>query len=333
MCEYLNAHSQRKSDDGEPLIDYVVLKDVLPLVSPRVLRYVTPIFFIKVSSKNSGSVKLSEFEEFVREKVNVGKTVSSIVRFATNRSVLREPDLEKFIESKIPASLDPELHVFYVHASVRRILFLLDPLRGGKVSVSELALNREWPLSLDDFAKLYDTYLEMDSDENGLLSVAELYRYPNGLLTPGFVQKVFQEHQTFANEMDFKGYLDLVFVLQNPSKPTAIRYVWKLLDTRQSGKVGILEFGDFHESILSTLTRANNAMSVCKPIHLFHETLDVLQITDRKYVTLADLLKADTKAIASVMSMLCDAHALYLYDNREALLLHANYSVFSLQYL
>ena len=49
---------------------------------------------------------------------------------------------------------------------------------------------------------LYSDYLELDADQNGMLSVGELMRFrggapPGGGLTAPFVQRVFQEcHHT-----------------------------------------------------------------------------------------------------------------------------------------
>jgi len=47
-------------------------------------------------------------------------------------------------------------------------------------------------------------YLELDSDQNGMLSQAELRSFNGGSLTPVFCARVFEEVFTYGGELDFK---------------------------------------------------------------------------------------------------------------------------------
>jgi hypothetical protein len=44
-------------------------------------------------------------------------------------------------------------------------------------------------------------YLELDSDQNGMLGLSELRNYNGGSLTEVFCNRVFQECHTYAGEM------------------------------------------------------------------------------------------------------------------------------------
>merc|ERR1712203_651687 len=85
-------------------------------------------------------------------------------------------------------------------------------------------LRSEQPMSTSDQAenwfsmmsslKVYGAYLELDTDQNGMLSKAELFRYGAGMLTDVFIDRVFEEYQTYRDsdtgerEMDYKTFLD-----------------------------------------------------------------------------------------------------------------------------
>ena len=96
---------------------------------------------------------------------------------------------------------------------------LLD-LRRPDLSADDLRSN--W-FSQESAAQVYDDYLTLDADQNGMLSASELARWRDGGLTSHFVARLFQEVNTYPNredgmqnEMDYKLYLD--FVLANMYK-------------------------------------------------------------------------------------------------------------------
>ena len=66
--------------------------------------------------------------------------------------------------------------------------------------------------------KVYEKYLKLDVDHNGLLSKKELANYSWGL-TDIFIDRVFEEYQTFENEMDYKTFLDFVLAMENKKTP------------------------------------------------------------------------------------------------------------------
>jgi len=65
---------------------------------------------------------------------------------------------------------------------------------------------------------VYDQYLKLDSDHNGMLWKEELMKYSPGL-TSIFIDRIFEEYQTFEGEMDYKTFLDFVLAMENKKTP------------------------------------------------------------------------------------------------------------------
>lgn len=65
---------------------------------------------------------------------------------------------------------------------------------------------------------MYDSYLRLDEDRNGLLQKEELANYQWGL-TDLFIGRIFEEYQTFEGEMDYKTFLDFVLAMENKKSP------------------------------------------------------------------------------------------------------------------
>ncbi len=101
------------------------------------------------------------------------------------------PQLENLTEPFYP---------FYVITSVRKFFFFLDPKRTGKIQIKdmmtspilaelyELRQQRMSPedqisnwFSVSSSLRVYDQYLKLDTDKNGMLKKTELARYAPGL--------------------------------------------------------------------------------------------------------------------------------------------------------
>merc|ERR1712061_678832 len=85
------------------------------------------------------------------------------------------------------------------------------------MEASEAASN--W-FSMQSALKVYGVYLELDVDQNGMLSKNELSRFGSGMLTDVFIDRVFEEYQTYRDaetgerEMDYKTFLDFVLAME-----------------------------------------------------------------------------------------------------------------------
>ena len=175
---------------------------------------------------------------------------------------LTEKELEQWIEALIPnlpalEGIVGEFVDFYRVTAVRKFLFFLDPRRRTRVPIKELLaspvthellelkrlditfdeLRQNW-FSLAYAEMLYADYLELDEDQNGMLSAQELSRYRGGGLTRVFIERIFQECQTYRNphtrqsEIDYKSYLDFVLATTYKGNPESLSYFLKLLDIR-----------------------------------------------------------------------------------------------------
>lgn len=157
--------------------------------------------------------------------------------------------MERYLSDLLPTfpqlqNLDKEFMPFYLCGAVRKVgherahvvhiisltsrpssdqlkfFFVLDPLRRGKVAISQILLSPilseffelqqpdlQQPLllsnwfSLQSAMRVYSQYVDLDVDRNGMLGYAELLKYNNGRYTEAFIQRVFQECQTFGGEM------------------------------------------------------------------------------------------------------------------------------------
>ena len=95
------------------------------------------------------------------------------------------------------------------------ILAELYELRQQNMSPEDQVSN--W-FSVNSSLRVYDQYLKLDTDRNGMLKKSELARDAPGL-TQIFIDRVFEEFQTFENEMDYKNFLDFVLAMEKKNTP------------------------------------------------------------------------------------------------------------------
>merc|ERR1719324_1961451 len=109
--------------------------------------------------------------------------------------------------------------------------------------------------------KVYGVYLELDVSQNGMLSKGELKNYGHGtsMLTDVFIDRVFEEYQTYRDsetgeqEMDYKTFLDFVLAMENKNSRQAIQYFWKLIDINKRGYLDAFVINYFFRAILRLL--------------------------------------------------------------------------------
>ena len=219
--------------------------------------------FMKFEMDQYGRISVLSFFQWVRRKVTLMETRSELAQFdASGDGSLSERELEMWIGALIPtlpalAELRGEFFPFYKITAVRKFLFFLDPRRRGRVSIRAMLaspvthellelrrrdvapeeLRHNW-FTLPYAEMLYANYLELDTDQNGLLSAKELMRYRGGGLTSVFVSRIFQECQTYRNretgqsEIDYKSYLDFVLATTYKGTAEALSYFVRLLDVQ-----------------------------------------------------------------------------------------------------
>jgi serine/threonine-protein phosphatase 2A regulatory subunit B'' len=100
--------------------------------------------------------------------------------------------------------------------------------------------------------KVYEKYLKLDTDHNGLLKKSELSRYSWGL-TNIFIDRVFEECQTFEGEMDYKTFLDFVLAIENKKTPQALTYFFRILNVYHKGAIDTFVLNMFFRPIITKL--------------------------------------------------------------------------------
>ena len=97
--------------------------------------------------------------------------------------------------------------------------------------------------------KVYEKYLKLDIDHNGLLKKAELQKYQWGL-TNIFIDRVYEECQTFEGEMDYKTFLDFVLAMENKKTPQALTYFFRILDVYHKGALDTFVINMFFRPVV-----------------------------------------------------------------------------------
>eukprot|EP01059_Diplonema_ambulator_P009755 TRINITY_DN19700_c0_g1_i1.p1 TRINITY_DN19700_c0_g1~~TRINITY_DN19700_c0_g1_i1.p1 ORF type:complete len:419 (+),score=140.61 TRINITY_DN19700_c0_g1_i1:71-1258(+) len=270
---------------------------------------------------------------------------------------LSEQDLERFVEEMMPhlrtvrnigSLVEEHYSAFYKCHAVRKFFFFLDPMRNGKIAIDTImksqillefmklyvidktveepgGLDEEIPEDLLDnwftfqiMFRVYQHYVELDVDWNGMLSVEEMLAYNNSSFTPMFIKRMFEIYPTmsFEGEIDFKKYLDFVLATEHTSSEAALRYLWKILDIGECGFLARCHVFLFAKQ-LSQMLSTSSLMSVT-PEEITHEIFDMVNPAVPDRITQTDLLNCGHMNI--VLSILIDHRAFYNYDSRENIL-------------
>eukprot|EP00397_Hematodinium_sp_SG-2012_P020602 GEMP01021237.1.p1 GENE.GEMP01021237.1~~GEMP01021237.1.p1 ORF type:complete len:481 (+),score=103.52 GEMP01021237.1:142-1584(+) len=303
--------------------------------------------FCKFERSRNGCVAIVQFFSYVVRKVNIKQTRIQLSYYDTNgHGYLREKDMENFIFELIPTlpqlrSLQEEFYPFYVFTAVRKFFFFLDPHRSGRIFIADLLSSSILPelyelrqeAEVDEMStnwfcvtsalKVYSTYLELDNDQNGMLCPSELSQYGGSMLTDVFVQRVFEEYQTYRDpiggqEMDYKTYLNFVLAMENKATFQSMQYFFRLLDINHNGRLdsGIITY--FFRFVSKSLEERQLDSGI-RVEDVKDEIYDMVRPKNPNYITLADLYAC--KVGGTIISMLIDTQAFWQYDNREQLML------------
>ena len=159
---------------------------------------------------------------------------------------------------------------------------------------------------------VYSAYLSLDSDQNGMLSLAEVAAFGSWQYTRAFAARVFDECQTYATsvpdvdgaayaEIDYKLYLDIVLATENRGSTPALRFYFRLLDLYHVGSFGAAEILFFYSHIQDRLRERGH-----EPVdaeNVTNEIMDMVNPVTPGRITLEDLRRC--KVGATVCSMLC----------------------------
>jgi len=351
----LKDHARERGPIGNgdvEVIDYegfARIREELVKRSERFKQFFTPSIFLKFPRDPSGCIAILPYFTFVVRKVTLKQTRVELSYYdEKRRGYLRERDMENFIFELIPRlpqlnSLQEEFYPFYVFTAVRKFFFFLDPKRTGRIHIHDLLSSnilselyeqrQEQPLEASEAAsnwfsmqsalKVYGAYLELDVNQNGMLSKHELSRFGSGMLTDVFIDRVFDEIQTYRDaetgerEMDYKAFLDFVLAMENKSSKQAIQYFWKLIDVHRQGRLDGFVINYFFRAIVRLLQ--TKKFDVASVDDVKDEIFDMVKSKVPGIITLEDMIEC--RQGGTVLSMLIDAAAFQRYDNRESLMI------------
>ncbi|XP_057666905.1 serine/threonine-protein phosphatase 2A regulatory subunit B'' subunit gamma-like [Diorhabda carinulata] len=331
---------QNQSNPEEQLINYTDFQKVASLAGPKVKPYLTSMVFGKLQQGDvQGRVSTMSLFNYVMRKVWLDQTRIGLSLYdGTGQGYLTESELENYITELLPTlpqleGLEKSFHSFYVCTAVRKFLFFLDVLRAGRVRILDILacsfLDDLLELRDEDLSKelqeqnwfsapsafrVYGHYLNLDRDQNGMLSKSELSGYGSGTLTEPFLDRVFQTCLTYAGEMDYKTYLDLVLALENRSEPQALAYLFRILDIKNCGYLDAFTLNYFFRAIQDQM-KAHGAIPVSFQ-YVKDELFDMVRPKDPEKITLSDLLACGQGE--TFVSIIIEFHGFWAYENREA---------------
>lgn len=331
---------QNQSNPEEQSINYTDFQKVASLVGPKVKPHFRSMVFGKLQQGDvQGRVSTMSLFNYVMRKVWLDQTRIGLSLYdATGQGYLTESDLENYITELLPTlpqleGLEKSFHSFYVCTAVRKFLFFLDVVRAGRVRILDILacsflddllelrdedLSKElqeqnW-FSAPSALRIYGHYLNLDRDHNGMLSKSELSGYGSGTLTEPFLDRVFQTCLTYAGEMDYKTYLDLVLALENRSEPQALAYLFRILDIKNCGYLDAFTLNYFFRAIQDQM-KAHGAEPVSFQ-DVKDELFDMVRPKDPEKITLSDLLACGQGE--TFVSIVIEFHGFWAYENRES---------------
>jgi serine/threonine-protein phosphatase 2A regulatory subunit B'' len=200
------------------------------------------------------------------------------------------------------------------------------PPPGGDGSGSA-ALAPSW-FSLSTFTRLHGTYVDLDRDRDGLLTVEELGGWNRGSLSRAFVEAVFDTYHTYRRrvtegaaragrqEMDWKGFLDFALALEYRSTLPSMRYVFHALDAGRKGYLSPFDLRVHLRGLADALARLGAPPLPVSLDALALELLDMVRPADPERVTLDDLRRS--RSGHSFLYVLTDVQGFWAHEEREA---------------
>ena len=335
---YLLKSNTSFPDDGSERMNYDQFCSVANKLPAKYRQFFQPSVFLKCDRDEYGRIEIVPFFHYIVRKVNLHQTRIQISLYdSAGFGYLREKDLENFIFELIPSfpqlsNLQENFYPFYVITAVRKFFFFLDPKRTGKILIKDILTSpilaefyelrqenwsteeasQNW-FSVQSSLKVYDQYLRLDLDRNGMLRKMELIRYPGGL-TNIFVDRLFEEYQTFEGEMDYKTFLDFVLAMENKKSQASLQYFWRILDVYKQGAIDTFVVNMFFRAIIKKLE--SKERFGFKVDDVKDEIWDMSKSKVPFAITLEDLIACGQGDI--IVGMLIDARAFYEYDQRES---------------
>lgn len=326
-------------DDNTDRINYDAFLTIAKALPPKCRHFFSASTFLKFDRDEYGRIDIVSFFHSIVRKVSLFQTRIQISLYdSIGNGNLREKDLDNYIFELIPTfsqlqNIPDAFQNYYVITAVRKFFFFLDPKKTGKIYIKDMLtspilaelydlrqektieeLTQNW-FSAQNAERVYKAYLKLDLDENGLLKKSELVKYQWGL-TDIFIDRIFEEYQTFDGEMDYKTFLDFVLAMENKKSPQSLAYFWKIIDIYGKGAIDSFVINMFFKEVKAKLTQRDpDAENNFKVEDIKDEIFDMAKPETPNAITLNDLINCGQGDV--IVSILTDAKAFFDYDQRE----------------
>ncbi|EFO26244.1 EF hand family protein [Loa loa] len=246
---------------------------------------------------------------------------------------------------------EPMLQDYYLCMATRKIFFLLDTMQQKKVRIVDIVASRlleefetlnessngnagddesvemeqgtsQTTGTLNWFSKrnclrIKNIYEQLDTDGNGLLSFSEMTDFQR--ITNSFMQRVFEVQQTYDNdELDLRGFCDLLFAIEHKSDRSALSYYFRVLDVDGDNLLSASDLNFFYRDLAKMLEDCfSDGSSQKAPLFddIKNEIFDMCHPKNPKGITLKELISSGKGG--TVVGLLTDLDAFLEYENRE----------------
>ena len=324
-------------------IDYQQLRKceaAMQAECPKFKAFFRPCFVLSLWRNERGLVSINQLFDLVMRQVSNWQTRLGLCSYdSEGDGYLTENDLESYIFDQIQgmpqlSKLEQHFYVTYVLYASRKFFFFLDDMRIGKIKVQKLLLSdimgefnelheedlhpnyeqSNW-FSVPFVTRIHRIYIELDEDNNGLLSRQEFKRFDDGSLTEQFVKRMFQVYTTYNGEIDYKQYLDFVLAKEGPKRKQSIQFFFRILDIDHTGVLTPFSLAYFFRGIMEHPMMTDHDTDGISTEIICCEILDMVRPEEYGRVTLKDLLRSGKGH--TVCSMLTDVTGFLAYEHRE----------------
>ena len=146
-----------------------------------------------------------------------------------------------------------------------------------------------------------------------MISKEELQAYKWGL-TKIFIDRIFEESETYEGKMDFNSFLSFIIAEKNMKTPEGVRYFFRIVDVYNKGAIDSFVINMFLKSVVGKLQ--NQDKQGYKVEDIINEIFDIAKPKLEFCITLEDLIESDSGKI--ILPMLINAKDFYDYDQRES---------------
>ncbi|TPX54165.1 hypothetical protein SeMB42_g00408 [Synchytrium endobioticum] len=340
LWDALNERASGNVSEDERFISYVEIQNTKVRLPQKFAPFFKPSVYLRFTTNDLGYISVQQFFNYVLRKVSLLQARIDLSAYDGDfDGFLTEAELQNYIADLMPTlnlhAISTSFRKFYLATASRKFAFFLDPQHRNKIGIQSILLSpiltelfelreTELPKELErtnwfsaiSIHRVYMQYLNLDQDHNGTLSRKEVSRYSNGTFSTYFLDRLFQECQTYNGELDFLTWLDFVLAVENIGIPEAVAFCFKLLDMKQ---VGYLDESTLRRLLSGVVDRmeafGHEAPKVADLTNEIFDMANPSQMPGRIY--LQDLLNCGVAG--TVVNLLTDAKGFFAYENREAI--------------